>query len=186
MPVHTKPSMLPPAVLPAMATEPKLFTVDWMSTLEMEKVAPWMPAGTPILVIIHSLWRVMRSCFKMHLVGPFAAHEAQQHQHRGDGLGNHRGDGHALYPHAQDDDEEQVQHHVDDAGEEQEVQGPLGVPHRPEDGRAEVIQHHHGHAAEVDAHVQHRLVDDVLGGAHHLQQGPGQGDAHEDEEHAAD
>ena len=81
------------------------------------------------------------------------------------------------------DDEEQVQNHVDDPGQQQKVQGPLGIPHGPEDGRAEIVEHHHRHAHKVDAHIQHRLVQHVRRGAHQLQHRPGQGDAREDERH---
>ena len=45
MDVYTKPSRFPAAVFPAMAMAPKEFTEDWISTLEMEKMAPCMPAG---------------------------------------------------------------------------------------------------------------------------------------------
>ena len=123
---------------------------------------------------------------QVYAVDRVAFHQAQQHQGGGNALGNHRGDGNALHAHVEHDDEQQVQQHVDDTGNQQEVQGPLGIPHRPQDGRAEVVEHHHGHAHKVNAHVQHRLVDDVGGGAHQLQQRPGQANAHKDEDNPGD
>ena len=42
-----KPSMLVAAALPAMTTDPKKFTEDWMMTLEMANSELWIPAGTP-------------------------------------------------------------------------------------------------------------------------------------------
>ena len=116
-------------------------------------------------------------------VGALHLGQAPEHQPRGDTLGDHRGDGHTLYPHVEHDDEHQVQYHVDDPGQQQKVQGPLGVPHSPENGRAEIVEHHHRHAHKVDAHIQHRLVQHVRRGAHQLQHRPGQGDAREDERH---
>ena len=36
------------AEFPAMTAEPKEFTADWIITLAMEKMMPWMPAERPI------------------------------------------------------------------------------------------------------------------------------------------
>ena len=58
-------------------------------------------------------------------------------------------------------------------------------PTARQDGRAKVVEHHHRHADKIDAHVQHRLADHIFGGAHHLQQGPGKGNAQKDQHHAA-
>ena len=55
MDVYTKPSRFPAAVFPAMAMAPKEFTEDWISTLDMEKMAPCRPAGRPILAMFSSL-----------------------------------------------------------------------------------------------------------------------------------
>ena len=123
--------------------------------------------------------------FQLYPVDCVALHQAQQHQRGRDALGNHRGDGHAFHAHVEDDDEDQIQDDVDHPGNEQEIQGPLGVPHRPQDSRAKVVEHHHRHADKIDAHVQHRLADHIFGGAHHLQQGPGKGNAQKDQHHAA-
>ena len=54
MPIHVKPSMLAAAELPAMTTDPNEFTDDWMMTLEIENMQPWMPAGRPILTMFFS------------------------------------------------------------------------------------------------------------------------------------
>ena len=47
--------MFTAAVFPAMAREPKELMELWMSTLEMEKEQPWMPAGRPMRAMPHSL-----------------------------------------------------------------------------------------------------------------------------------
>ena len=120
---------------------------------------------------------------QVHPVGRVGLYQAQQHQPRGNTLGNHRGNGHAGHIQVEADDKEQVQHHVDDSRQEQEVQRPLGIPHRPQDGRAEVIEHAGRHADEIDAHVQAGLVQHLLWGAHQLQHGRCQGNA--DDQHNA-
>ena len=43
--------MLEEAALPAMMVEPKLFTEDWITTLDTENTMPCRPAGRPILRI---------------------------------------------------------------------------------------------------------------------------------------
>ena len=43
--------MIPAAVLPAMAIAPKELMDDWINTLEIEKIAPCNPAGSPIWII---------------------------------------------------------------------------------------------------------------------------------------
>ena len=64
MDVYTKPSRFPAAVFPAMAMAPKEFTEDWISTLEMEKMAPCRPAGRPILAMFRSLSLWMASLWR--------------------------------------------------------------------------------------------------------------------------
>ena len=49
--VPTKPSIFPAAELAATMTEPKEFTADWISTLEIEKSMLCIPAGRPIFNI---------------------------------------------------------------------------------------------------------------------------------------
>ena len=53
--------MLEEAVLPAtIMEESKEFIADWISTLEIENTAPWMPVGMPTLSMRNSLCFTMR------------------------------------------------------------------------------------------------------------------------------
>ena len=61
--VNTKPSILEAAALPAMTVLPKELTEDWIRTLEMEKMAPCIPAGTPIFRMRTSFSRCRASLF---------------------------------------------------------------------------------------------------------------------------
>ena len=84
------------------------------------------------------------------------------------------------------DDEEQIQHDVDHARQREEVQRPLGVSLRPQQGGAEVIDHGGWHAQEVDPQIQGRQIQHVRRGLHPDQDGPGPKDAHHRQDQAAD
>ena len=73
MAVYTNPSMLAEAVLPAMAMDPKELTEDWISTLDMEKMAPCMPAGSPIFTIRFSFFGWIRSSLRFSFSAPGAS-----------------------------------------------------------------------------------------------------------------
>lgn len=123
---------------------------------------------------------------QVHPEGTLVPHQGQQHQDGGHVLGDDGSQGHAGHVHMEDDDEHQVQNHVDDTCGGEEVEGPLGVPLGPEDGGAEVIEHVAGHSAEVDPQVHGGQADDVLRGAHELQHLPAQQQAQAHQHHAAD
>ena len=72
----------------------------------------------------------------------------------------------------------EVQHHIDEARHGQTEQRPPGVAHGAQEGRAEVVQHGHGHTDEVYLEVEGGQADDVLRAAHQLQQGAGGKKAH--------
>ena len=120
------------------------------------------------------------------MAGALHLHQAQQNQNRRNGLGNDGCQRDARNAHVEHDDKEQVQKDVDDAGQGQKVKRALGVADRPEDGRAKVVKHEGRHPHKVDAHVQHRLVDDIVRGAHQLQQWARQGNTDKDQKDAAD
>ena len=61
MALYTNPSRFAEAVLPAMATEPKELMEDWISTLEILKITPCSPAGSPMRTISKSWSLWMRS-----------------------------------------------------------------------------------------------------------------------------
>ena len=72
MAVYTKPSILEEAVFPAMAMEPKELTDDWISTLDMEKIAPCIPAGRPTRTICVSFPDTIRSFVRCSFMAPFS------------------------------------------------------------------------------------------------------------------
>ena len=61
-----------------MAMEPKELTDDWISTLEMEKTAPCIPAGRPILAILLSFTLLIRRSRSLSLKAPslFTRHQS--------------------------------------------------------------------------------------------------------------
>ena len=69
-----------------------------------------------------------------------AAQEQQHHQHRGDKLGQDGGNGSAGDAQAQHRHKQQVKPGVHQGGEDEEIQGTGGIPHRPEDAGTDVIQ----------------------------------------------
>ena len=72
----------------------------------------------------------------------------EQRPHRqksGEILGNDAGQSHPRHVHAEDNDEKQVQGHVDDPRQGQVEEGLFGVPHRAEHGVAEVEERQRGH-----------------------------------------
>ncbi len=52
MQTNSKPSILAAAAFPVIARSPKELTEDWITTLDMEKSEPWMPAGRPMRMIL--------------------------------------------------------------------------------------------------------------------------------------
>ena len=113
------------------------------------------------------------------------------HQHAGDHAGRHGladdgGQCHARHTHGKADDEHEVQHHIDDTGCSQAVQRAFGVAHSPQQRRAEVVQHGHGHADKINFEVQRRKVDDIFRAAHELQQAPRGEKAHHGQQYTAD
>ena len=113
-------------------------------------------------------------------------HHAAEHQGGGDALGDHGGDGHTCHVQLADDDEEEIQHDVDDSRQGEEVQRPLGIALRPQQGGAEVVDHGGRHAQEVDPQIQRGQIQHVLRGLHPDQDGPGTEDAHHCQHQAAD
>ena len=81
------------------------------------------------------------------------------------------------------DHQDQVQHHIDKTGDGQIHQRTAGIAHGADDACAEIVQHVEGHADEVNAQVQGGQVDDVVGAAHHVQQGTGQAQAQDHDKH---
>ena len=81
-------------------------------------------------------------------------------------------------------DEDDIQNYVDNAGDNHEDQGPLGVSDSAKDRRSVVIDHQGRHPKEIDLDIQLREIDDVLRGADHVKHRPGQKHSQYDQDHA--
>ena len=102
----------------------------------------------------------------------------QEDGHGGPGrdeLGQDGGIGHTGNAPMESQDKEQVQEDVQDAGEDQEVQGPFRISHRPEDAAAHVVEEKAGDAGKVDSEVQRRLVEYIGRGLHETEHEIGAG-----------
>ena len=104
--------------------------------------------------------------------GALGAHEGDHHQHRRQHLGSHGGNGHTQHPQRNDHHQQQIQHDVAQRGGNEEVQGPAGIPHRPEHAGAHVVDHVGDHAQEVDPLIEDGPRQGV-GGGFHGPEGPG-------------
>ena len=82
-------------------------------------------------------------------------------------------------------DEDQVQHDVDKARDQKEIQRALRIAYRAQNGRAEIVEHHRRHADEIDAHVERRLTEHVVRRAHQREQWLGEQQADYDQHRAA-
>ena len=102
-----------------------------------------------------------------HVVGPDQTADDQNRGQilRADGRKRDAGD-----IHVQPDHKAQVEHDVDDAGDDQEIQRTAGIADRAQDGGAEVIDHKSRHAAEIDRHVQDGFLNDVVRRPHEGEQ----------------
>ena len=98
--------------------------------------------------------------------GPFHPAQTEKDQNRTDALGKDGCQRHARHIQMQDDDEEKVQHHVDDAGRRQEIQRPFGISGGAQDGAAEIIGHGGGHSDKNDFQIQGGFVEHVVRSAH--------------------
>ena len=111
-------------------------------------------------------------------------HEQHEHQHRRDALGQDGGVGHARHAHAEDQHEEKVQGDVERGGQNQEVEGALGVAHGPEDACAHVVEHEAEDAGKVDGEIPPRLGEHLGGRLHEGEHIGGHPYAHGREHHA--
>ena len=88
--------------------------------------------------------------------------QAAQHQYTGNHLGNYSGNGYACYIQMKADHKDQVQYCIGKAGNDQENQGPLGIPYCTKDSSSVIVQHEKGHSKEIDPHIQHGLPDHII------------------------
>ena len=114
-------------------------------------------------------------------VGVLGAGELAEDQQGAGEVGQGGGDGRPGHPHVEPGHKEQVQHHVHQAAHHQVVQGPLGIPHRPEDARPHVEQEGGDGAQEVQPEVEGGVPHDLLGIL-----GPAQGVGGQEDPHHRD
>ena len=81
---------------------------------------------------------------------------------------------------------EQIQDDVDHTSQGQKVQRALGVPLRPQQGAAEVIDHGGGHAQEIDAQIQCGQIQHIGGSLHPDENGSGSHHTHYRQDQTAD
>ena len=120
--------------------------------------------------------------FQVQMEGTLLLYHAPYHQGGGDILGNDGGQRHSGHIHLQGNHKNQIQEHIDHAGEGEKIQRPLRVPLGPQDGCAEIVDQVGRHAQEIDAQVHGGQVDDIRGGGGPLQQ---LADHHHTENHHA-
>ena len=111
----------------------------------------------------------------------------QQHRDHNGGyrLAEDGGQRNTRHAHLEHDDEQQVQHHIDDTCHRQTDQRAAGVAHGTQQGGVEVVQHGHRHSDEVDLQVKGGKVNDILGAGHQFQQAVGCKKAHKSHQYAA-
>ena len=112
------------------------------------------------------------------------AQQGEHHQHGADRLrkdGGNRGAGHA---HLQAHHQQHVQHDVNHAGADEEVQRPPGIAHGTKQARTHVIDERRNHAGKVDAHIHLGMDQHILRGTHPAQNHRGKHDAQHREQRA--
>ena len=67
--------------------------------------------------------------------------------------------------------QQQIQHDVAPGGGDEEVQGPAGVPHRPENAGAHVIDQQARDAGKIDGQIRRGLRQHLRRGVHQVQHG---------------
>ena len=99
-------------------------------------------------------------------VVPVGAEQLDETEKGTDQLGDHRGDGRPLHPHAKAPDEGDVQHDIDQRGHDQVIERVAAVPHGLEDTHEDIVHHKAQGPGEIDAQIGHRVSHDHLRGGH--------------------
>ena len=77
-------------------------------------------------------------------------------------MGDDGGERHTKYAEAEGQHKGQIQHHVDDAGKDQEIQGRSGIAQRPQDSGGPVVEGDADDPGAGGSHVGDRVADDVV------------------------
>ena len=89
--------------------------------------------------------------------------QVAERQHSADALGEHGGNGRPRHADLQHGDEQNVHGHVHETADDLIHHGRFRVAERAYDAGKQVVRHHGQAAYEVDAQVQHGIVE-YLGG----------------------
>ena len=120
-----------------------------------------------------------------HPVHVVRAHEGEQYQNRADGLAQDGGHSRAHHAHLEGYHKEKIQRHVQQGAENQEVERPLGVAHRPQNAGAHVVHQIEHHAGEINPDIGQGVVHNLLGGTHNSQGNGRKQQAHNRKQQAA-
>ena len=96
--------------------------------------------------------------------------QAVQHKSCRQPLGDHGGNGHTGHAPPEADYKNQVQHHIDRAGNGQVIHRPLSVTLGTQQHTAKVIGQFSRQTQKVESQVQNRRADNPVRGAHQFQQ----------------
>lgn len=167
-------------------TSPKVLTEDWITTLDREKRIPWNPAGQAdaedlphgLGVEPHLLEIQVQRAGILHHAR--STREAEMHWEITVAMAT------PATSSLQTMTKKRFSTMLTTPAREEEVQRPLGIALRPQQGGAEVVDHGGRHAQEVDPQIQRGQIQHVLRGLHPDQDGPGTEDAHHCQHQAAD
>ena len=107
-------------------------------------------------------------------------------QHGAECLGDDGGQRRRPHAPAQHRHEQQVQHHVGQGGDDQEVQRALAVTQRVHDACKGIVHHTRAHTGEIAPEVADGVGQHLRVGVHPPQQGGGEQNADDGEDQAAD
>ena len=130
------------------------------------------------------LVRVKAEFFEFQLRAALQPHQADEHERQREILRDDGCDRDARHAETADDHEEQIQQHIDCAGDGQEEKRLFCVAEGPQHRRAEVIQKRGGHADEVNLQIPVGQGQNVLRRIHQAEQGTGQEKAQQEDHDA--
>ena len=132
--------------MPAIVTAPKEFIDDWMTDVREREEHALNPRGHAYLENLHKFIHVHARLREDEADAAALAHEAAHDERRRDALRNDRRYGNARHVEMQIDDEEEVEHDVDDARDRKIEERAARVADGAQHGAAEVVNHHRRHA----------------------------------------
>ena len=91
------------------------------------------------------------------------ARERHEDHDRGEELGGDRGDRNTGYPEMEDQNKNQIQTDIDQAGDHQEIKRPLGITDGAENTGAKIIHRAADKAGEIDTQVKRRTLENIFG-----------------------